>query len=155
MVDTELIETSAHEIIPNLWVGNQAASQDLEFLERCGIGLIINVSNDIPFTAHYQAAQLRIPVKDRREPRQYEIMKENLPGALRQIHEALNKGVPVLVHCHSGAQRSPFVVLMYLLLLGHGFDEAKNKILQLRPRAFNRGRRINFHPVYQYYSDIL
>ena len=69
------------------------------------------------------------------EPSQY-------PAALEAVYHAAQGGKPVLIHCHSGAQRTGGVVAMYRILIEgkpmkeayaelshYGFDPARNPTL--------------------------
>jgi len=69
--------------------------------------------------------------------------EEVLDGLLERIHRYRGDGVPVLVHCENGIDRSPTVVMHYLVRqLGMSQDEAIKLIKQKRTVA-------NPHPEWQ------
>jgi len=72
-----------------------------------------------------------------------ELREEALSALLERIHRYRGDGVPVLAHCENGIDRSPTVVMWYLVRkLGMSQDEAIKLIKQKRPVA-------NPHPEWQ------
>ena len=157
--------TSADEVIPGLWIGNQASSGDVHFLKRHEIKTIINCSTHIPFVDHseHKRVAVRIPVLDPGpfKPLGYPDvakMYKALPDAVEIIKQSLEKG-GVLVHCHAGMQRSAAVVVAYLL--HHHFEGCKNidesykravkYLREKRARVFYHGWHVNFqHAIKRY-----
>lgn len=148
--------TSADEVIPGLWIGNQASSEDVNFLKRHDIKTVINCSKQIPFVDHskHKRVAVRISVNDPgpfKPMEQPDVAKmyEALPGAVAIIQKGLEKG-GVLVHCHAGMQRSAAVVVAYLLKFNFREcnDDAYNRavafLIEKRPRVFYHGWHVNF-----------
>lgn len=165
-VDHNAVFTSADEIIPGLWIGNQSSSEDLEFLKRHDIKTIVNCSTHIPFVDHskHKRVAVRIPVLDPGPFKTFgqkdiDRMYRALPGAVEIINHSLKKG-GVLVHCHAGMQRSAAVVVAYLVqyYFGHdckhvdaSYDRAVKFLRSKRPRVFYHGWHVNFqHAVKRY-----
>lgn len=66
------------------------------------------------------------------------IPKEIIDAALDFIHEGLQSGMPVLVHCNQGQSRSPGIGLLYLAthtdrLPTHSYQEAETVFRTLYP----------------------
>jgi hypothetical protein len=126
----------AHEILPNLWLGNRGASQDTQWLRSHGIVTIFNCTKDIPFapgTPH----MYRVPVDDNlqdEEIRNLELWAWEITYKLMKEYKA---GHPILVHCHAGMQRSAAVMAMFLIAQYRcTTEEAIAYIKSRRPIAF-------------------
>jgi protein tyrosine/serine phosphatase len=65
--------------------------------------------------------------------------RPNAPKVIRAAQLLLDlseKGVKVMVHCHHGRDRSPFVAMVYLSMrMGIDYAEAFEIVLKGRPRA--------------------
>jgi Dual specificity phosphatase, catalytic domain len=150
MVDHNEFVVSVTEVIPGLWLGNQAASQSEKFVRSNRIGLIINATKHIPCRFRGRGPMyVRVPVNDHGfvgPDQNVEIMKKYLPELMRLIIRARRRGIPILVHCHAGAQRSAIIVAAYLLYRGHvgSVSEAVEKLVKARPIAFFGGKSVNF-----------
>lgn len=149
-MDANILVESADEILPGLWLGNQAASQSEKFIKSNKISLIVNATKhvDSKFLGHVH--YIRIPVNDpgvsNYDNADVDIMKQCLPLVLKKILYFRSKGLRVLVHCHAGAQRSAIIVLAYLLYRGHfkNVTDGSKYIVSRRPIAFFGGDSINF-----------
>lgn len=161
MEDPQETEISASEILPWLWLGNQAASQSSEFLAEKGISVVFNCTKHIPCKFIGEKKYYRIAVND---PGPVSIdMSDNIYMAkiLHLTVDTLEKhkqsGDKVLVHCHAGMQRSAAVVLAYLIkhyFIGDKksrFVKAFKHIMHKRELAFNYGVSINFRPAVEYF----
>jgi len=62
--------------------------------------------------------------------------KKLLPDAIDFIHTQLSKGLPVLVHCHAGMDRTGMAIACFLVR-HHGMapKEALSKVRMTRPVA--------------------
>ena len=129
-IDINSYISSYTQILPGLWLGNEAASQNEDFIRKNRITLIVNCSKKIPNTFENRMfgqptipgiRYIRLPVNDPGPLVSPSRNQDNLdmiiliPQAARAIHHALQRGEHVLVHCHAGAQRSASVVIYYLL----------------------------------------
>lgn len=169
MVDWHKKVSSAHEIMPGLWIGNQSSSENVDFLRN--IDMVVNASKHIAFTpvpGHY-IKYVRVNVNDPGPIRftselsgDQAIMYNSLSNITKQIHDARMRGKRVLIHCHAGMQRSAAIMTAYLVRYGVWsepkydvtpadlrrikFDSAVDLLVRKRPAAFFGGRSINFKP---------
>jgi hypothetical protein len=98
-----------YEIVPHLYLSDYqcalAASPSEAF--------IVNCTKDLPMV---RVHNMRISVDDDGSREAMESMFQSLPEAVERIQEmVIGKGIPVVVHCHAGQQRSPTVVAAYLM----------------------------------------
>lgn len=169
--DENATNVSADEVLPGLWIGNQAASQSQNWLKLHGIRTIFNATKHLPFTGGH--VQIRIPVNDPgpfNDLNQTDVatMYRALPIAVDMLHDSLAKGA-VLVHCHAGMQRSAALVTAYLAkyyfykldtpinkkitpekanLL---YKKSKNFLLSKRNKVFYNGWYVNFEKAIKKY----
>jgi protein-tyrosine phosphatase len=156
-MDVNQIVESADEILPGLWLGNQATSQSKNFIKNNKISLVVNATKHVDSKFLGDIHYIRVPVNDpgvlgiaSEGNEDVEIMKKSIPLVLKQILKFRKGGRNVLVHCHAGAQRSAIIVLAYLLYRGHfnNIDKAINYIVSKRPIAFFGGSSVNFIKVF-------
>jgi hypothetical protein len=173
VVDPETYRVSVNEILPNLWLGNQAASQNAEFIEKNKIGVVINCSKNIPCKFTSNCRYYRIAINDpgvfsvpdlqsALNQDDISLMTKVLPYIVQLIYLYLHNGVPVLVHCHAGMQRSAAVVAAYLMKYQYSgiknkklkYQSAYQQVLAKRPVAFNYGQNVNFGPALIYFAAV-
>lgn len=155
-INTHII--SADEILPGLWLGNEATSQSAQFMRDKNIRVIVNASQNIPSKFIGQIYYIRVPVDDpgiygiREGERNIDvkIMKKSLPLVLGYIDRARKWNMNILVHCHAGAQRSATIVAMYLWKCGHAHtaNDAIQQVIKKRSIAFFGGDSVNFRQVF-------
>jgi protein-tyrosine phosphatase len=151
----------AHEIIPNLWLGNKEAAKDLKFLTKNKIGLVVNCSKEQDIKNFFENRKdiniqyIRIPVDDSLQKKDFAIMTNNLYIVVPIIENFLKNNIPVFVHCFAGMQRSATVVASYLLYKFHiPLYQAIYYIQKKRNIAFTP--QINFiDSLLLYYYDLL
>ena len=149
MLDTN--EKTAHEIIPNLWVGNYLAAKDIDFMKTQNIKYIINLTENYP-NYFSNITYLNIPIVDD----ELNIKESNYLFEItnRFIYEALNHDKGILVHCYAGHHRSASVVLAFLLkYLNIPFETAIKYIRSIRPSTLRRKTRMVIS-AYKYYKYI-
>jgi len=156
-MDFNTFMVSVDEIVPGVWLGNEAASQSEEFIRKQGIRLVVNASKNIPSKFIGKIHYIRVPVDDPGiggvrfgvKNRDVHIMRKSLRTVLNIIHRARRRGWPVLIHCHAGAQRSAIIAAAYLLDSGEVStpDEAIKMVVQKRRIAFFGGYSVNFRDV--------
>ena len=137
---------NAHEILPGLWLGNRAASQDSDWLREKGISTVFNATKDLPFSP-VAVNRYRIPVDDNLEPAEIENMRRWAPEAVLKIIREHKSGKPLLVHCYAGIQRSAALVAMTLIALKN--YDAEKAIKFVRDR-----RSVAFFPVANFKESI-
>jgi len=112
MVDINSITPSYTQVLNGLWISNEAASQSAKFMHTKNISFVVNCSKNIPNKFDKYIRYLRLNVNDPGPFKTGHSNEDNIkmikyiPMAVNAIHEALQRGENVLVHCHAGAQRS-------------------------------------------------
>ncbi|KAK1118259.1 hypothetical protein K0M31_015302 [Melipona bicolor] len=134
------------EILPHLYLGNAANSEDREALARHRIQYILNVTPDLPnvFESAGSIKYMQIPISDH--------WSQNLasffPQAIQFIEEARSSDKGVLVHCLAGVSRSVTITVAYLmhkcsLSLNDAFNLVRSRKSNVAP---------NFHFMEQLHS---
>lgn len=125
---------SMTEVIPNLWVGNLRARANIKLLTTRRFSCIINCCSadlldrysmpPLPHTIHQ--VNLNIIERGPDDSNSMESMLAAIPLAVGVIEKYLNSGMgPVLVHCYAGRQRSPSIIISYLVeKCGYSVDSA-------------------------------
>lgn len=137
----------AHEIIPNVWLGNVKASMDEEFISRNRITVVFNCTKNLPFSPMIPI-KYRIPVDDNLQ--EEEIRNMELWGgeiALKMVTE-YKEGKPILVHCMAGMQRS--AAALAIMLIFHLRIHAPEAMRMIKEK-----RNIAFHPSANFGRSIL
>jgi protein-tyrosine phosphatase len=144
---------NAHEIIPRLWLGNFAASQDEQFLKQNKIETVFNCTKDLAFHPSIRR-RYRVPVDDnlkQDEIRNLELWAYEIVYKLQQEYK---EGNGILVHCAAGMQRSPAVIAMFLIAIGGmKSEQAMAYIQSKRPVAFFMNA--NFGPAIKGFEESL
>lgn len=152
----------ANEIIPGLWLGNKESAEDLLFLKLENINLIINASKHIPcyfkFLDYYRVSVNDPgPGMDMNHPDIFQMYLE-FSYLINLIQDYRNQKKNILVHCHSGIQRSAGIVLIYLIFSDPSIESKWEKyrknyyfLLSKRPIVFYGGQSINFEKAINLY----
>jgi dual specificity MAP kinase phosphatase len=90
------------EILPGLFLGNAAHSEDFTKMQKYNIRYILNVST-LPnvFEETGKIEYLKIPITDHWS----QDLSVHFPSAIKFIEEARSKNVSCLVHCLAGVSR--------------------------------------------------
>lgn len=136
---------SAHEIIPNLWLGDRDAAVNPKFIEKNNIKAVINCTPDVPMPFN-GVKYLHLNLHDSLKKKDIDKMKYFIPIALVFLKKHHIDGKkPTLVHCHAGMQRSAAIVAAYLSqYYGLTINQSINLIVNKRNIAFHRGKHVNF-----------
>jgi len=128
-------------IRPSLFVGPAAHPDDIRRLARAGVDAILSLQEpvrDLPESAIGRIrdacgdaiAYRNVPVRDY-DP--YDLIRQ-LPAVLSELRGLHREGRTVYVHCCEGVNRSPSVVLAYLVELeGMPVDEALAELARVDP----------------------
>jgi protein-tyrosine phosphatase len=156
MTDPNTYLVSVDEILPGLWLGNEAVSQDAAFMKSKRIALVVNATNEVSSKFLGSIHYIRVPVNDPGilgyashtdglHP-DVRIMRDSLPLVLMCIRKFRKAGHSVLIHCHAGAQRSAIIAAAYLIYSGRCStpEQAYKKIVGKRSVAFFGGTSVNF-----------
>ncbi len=154
--------TSAHEIIPGLWLGNMESSQDASFIKKNKIKAILNMTHDLPnkFQSSKHIEYGNVKVDDSLEEKDFKIMEHSLPYAVAFIHKNLDlEGKNIAVHCYLGAQRSAVATAAYLLKhhpeIAPTMAKAVKYVHSKRPIAWHNGESVNFDQALKAYKKTL
>lgn len=142
---------SKHEIIPGLFLGNEASALCSDY------DLILNITHNRLTEIFHKNNRKRFPVKDpgpysklnkrnwlEQNTRMLNILES---GILELILYNLQMNNKVLIHCHAGAQRSAIIVLAFLIKYTDlNYEYAKNYMIAKRPFVFYNGLSMNFQP---------
>ena len=131
-------EYDATKICYNLWLGNMNVAYDDIFFNKYKVSHIIDVTPEK--IDHYRNISCtKIPIYDRDAHKfEKEIFNYMINGA-KIIHDKINNGQVVLVHCKRGHHRSASIVILYLMKYHQmSLLEAIKIIKQKRPTAIRR-----------------
>lgn len=104
------------EILPGLWISNYGYSENAEFLKDKNIGFLVNCDKDLEFLGKAKGYNDEI----RMNIEKYEILKFNkyLFEITERIHQKILDNTNCLVFCRDTAQKSPTIVLCYIMRYG-------------------------------------
>lgn len=106
------MNNNADQIISNLWLGNELAAGDDDFIKLNNIEKIVNISPDIPnyfSNVHY----LRIPIKNR--PKYYQLFKSYLNYSYFFIDTAVRRNKKVMIHSKNNSNLDTLLLIFYLM----------------------------------------
>lgn len=144
-IGSQRAEQDAHEIIPNLWLGNKVAANNASFMKTNKIAVVFNCTRDIdnyfekkmPYIKYY-----KLEVDDSLEKKDINIMTEFLFSYVPVLDYYVKNNIPVFVHCYAGMQRSACMVAALLVYNRVKLPNAINYIQTIRKVAFTP--QINF-----------
>ncbi len=132
------------QITPRLYLGScPRTTADIDRLKTdYGVTAVLNLQTDednlhlgIPWHAlesHYRVCRIEIrrcPVEDFNQ----EDLRRRLPACVGALHDLLRAGHVVYVHCTAGMNRSPTVIMAYLLWVERvTLDEAISQVVGQR-----------------------
>ncbi len=108
MAEPDRVHCGLFEILPHLFLSTFQSAQESASPDA----YVVNCTRDLPMVRH---AGMRIAVDDNGSPEAMYDLRRALPEAVANIHAHVSRGVPVVVHCLAGRQRSPAVVAAYLM----------------------------------------
>jgi dual specificity phosphatase 12 len=161
MQDLNKLQVSVDEILPGLFLGNYAASQSQEFMEKNKIAAIVNCSKDIP-CRFSNIKYMQLPIDDPGYgfafTNDHKVFLENISDIYNFISACLTNGLNILVHCHAGMQRSASVVIYYIIYTQGIFTYREKRdrynaavayVQSKRPIIYHYGQYNNFFPVFK------
>jgi atypical dual specificity phosphatase len=129
---------SPSQILPFLYLGDYLDARNFEKLRKLGVTRILNVSDSARNVDEPEIGFCHIPISDYGET--------HLPAVFERCFEFISKakseGRTLLAHCRHGQNRSPAVVIGYLVQLESlSLREAYTLVARARPR-------IGVHEIY-------
>jgi atypical dual specificity phosphatase len=114
--------------------------EDFQWLRRQGIQLLISLTEDRPRRDWVNEAGMlvyHVPVEDMEPPTQ-----EQLDRCVSAITRALDREMPVAVHCGAGLGRTGSVLAAYLVSRGMTAPAAIARIRKLRPHSIETDEQV-------------
>jgi predicted protein tyrosine phosphatase len=148
------MELDANQILPGLWLGNDTAALNNNFIRTNNITHIVNITEYVscPFI---DIIYLHIPISDKTiadlslEPTMFHYIDQSIAF----IHNALKQKCNVLVHCRKGHHRSANIILIFMMMhMKIGYTEGVIHITNIRNTALVRPTNIN-NWIRKYYTS--
>ena len=122
---SEAMSDTAIEVLPKVFLGNAASSQNWIGLQRAGMTHVVNATTTLSNHFDGMLSYLRVPIDDSID----DDLTPHLERACRFMSEALEHGGSVLVHCQQGVSRSASVVLAFCMReRGMDLDAAREMV---------------------------
>ena len=119
------------EVLPGLWIATQSFADNALFLRDKNIGFLVNCQKDLDFLGKSDGYndQIRMNIE------KYEVLKFNkyLIEITERIRDKIKNNINVLVFCDSTIQKSPTIVLCYLIR--YGMLNKENSIEMLKTKC--------------------
>ena len=106
-----------NKVMPSIFIGDDRDATSIKLIKDSTITAILDLTN-----LHIDL------VLDDEAINQVEEAVERLKGLVL-------RGNNVLVHCHAGIDRAPFVVAYFLYKIGYSFQEAYDMVKEKRPQT--------------------
>jgi hypothetical protein len=139
------------EMLPGLYIGGWPAASSACKSKTLGPKVfVVNLANGKPMVSK---KGLMVRVNDDMKEGSMLILEEAMQPVVEGIRTAMERGIPVIVHCHAGRQRSAAVIAAYIMKY-EGLDlTATIRYMQSRkPDVFRPN--INFLPVLQKFESL-
>ncbi len=85
---------------------------------------------------------IHLPVEDDKSPEQ--AFAEQLHQHRAELVELINNNATIAIHCKGGSGRTGLIAAVLLLESGQSWQQVKNEIQSLRPRALTLDEHLNF-----------
>ena len=122
-------------VVEHLYLGSAKNAADFQGLQRNGIEVVVNATQEVPNFFPEGQTYHRLPIMDIRDASlrpHHDLIHETL----ERVHYSIQSGQNVLVHCLMGASRSVAFVCLYLMRYHQmTADEAYDAVLQVREAA--------------------
>lgn len=140
------------EMLPGLYIGGWPAAANACRQKILGPKVyVVNLANGKPMVSR-QGVMVR--VNDDLKEDSMRILEQALDPVVEGIRSAMERGLPVIVHCHAGRQRSAAVIAAYIMKYeGLNLDATVKYMKARKPDVFRP--KINFFPVLQKFQGAL
>ena len=134
------------EMLPGLFIGGwPAAAQACRGKQLGPRVFVVNLANGKPMVAR---RGVMVKVNDDRQPQSMQILDQCIDQVVASMRAEMEKGLPVIVHCHAGRQRSAAVIAAYIMTYeGLDLDATILYMRARKPDVFLPS--VNFLPVLQ------
>ena len=120
-------------ILPSLWIGDHKIAQCKQFFDVYKISVVINCTKDYNYLSE-KTTNVRIEVDDSLKKNDIDKLYLYFDKTADFIHDSINQGKNVLVHCYAGKQRSANIILAYLMKYGRlSYPNAEQYLKSKRP----------------------
>lgn len=99
-----------NQITEHIWLGNSQDARNVDALRASGITSILNCAEDLPPALGWKEGITHFHVGLRDDSNH----SSRYRAACCVLEALVDEGKSVLVHCHEGRSRSPYVVALYL-----------------------------------------
>jgi protein-tyrosine phosphatase len=136
---------TATKIRKNLYIGGERNIEELFNLECDAILDLRNEGkNNIIIKKEMLSDYVQINIHDGNAQSQAQFEQ-----AFSVLETFIKKYKKVAVICHEGVSRSASLIIIYLMSKGNSYDEARNKLIKLRPII---APHPNFIPILEYFE---
>jgi atypical dual specificity phosphatase len=121
-------------------MGRPDSPEELRWLHDQGIQVLLSLTEDRPRRDWADDAGLLVfhePLEDMEAPSQ-----EQLERAVSAVTRALDKNLPVAVHCGAGLGRTGVVLAAYFVAKGASAPSAITRIRKLRPGSIETDEQV-------------
>lgn len=130
----------AREIVPGtVYLGNALAVATRGFLSGKGVGAVLNVAEERDTRYHAISENMAYAHFEFNDFTNNPLDADKLWQAVLWMHEQIQAGSPVFVHCHAGIGRSSSLVIAYLALVLYpekNFDEIVAMVRRAKPDIY-------------------
>lgn len=128
--------SKADRVDEHVFIGNNDAASDLEWITSTGIGYVVNCAKELP-NYHKSLVYVRLDLGDGQDEKGTDDdLYRVVEGAYRYIVNIIKRtpNAKILVHCAAGISRSASIVVYYLMRKnGMGYDQALKHLRDARP----------------------
>ena len=118
------------EVTPQLFVGPQYRLNGLQHIKKHGIEAVVNlrIEKDDARLGLAPEQYCYLPTVDDEAP-----SSDHLQNGVQFIHQIIQSGGKVYIHCGAGVGRAPTMAAAYLISTGLSLSEALGMIKKVRP----------------------
>lgn len=133
-----------YEMLPGLYIGGWPAAEYACRTKLLGPDtFVVNLANGKPM---FSPLGVKVKVNDDLKAVSMTIMDKAIGSVVGSMRQAMELGLPVIVHCHAGRQRSAAVIAAYIMKYeGLNLDSTIRYMKTKKPDVFLHN--INFLPV--------